>query len=464
MGGNHRLRRQTFATSEAKQASGGSLDGMVTRCAALAVGMLVCGCTTASQTTSGDAGGDVGSASADSAADSSPGDAGLGRDARPSGDAGTGDGGSGGDGGTTLLPMPVISRGVPAFASSGTASLANDADYDTMWRSNETTSTATPSWLAYDLSGVPAAQRQHVDVVFYAVGGDYAEYDIYAKSGAITYNEPRDYTIEGNAAPGGGSAAPTTGWQTLVTVTGNTLISKQHAIDLTGYSWLRLNVTAINGTTQNYNTAVNLDVHDASNGIDDSWLFLGDSITAFAMRNDGAGIGAPSFASLVHASKSAYFPAAEGAGEGGWNSGTAFTIASPDGNGTLFDSWIRNFPGRFVCLSYGTNDGADTSNDNGQTTFDNFVKMIGIVTAAGKIPCIPHVPWAEDTAHQTNAQIINGRIDSLYAMYPVIVKGPDLYSILQGHTEWYQDNLHPNPQGREQYRQGWASAVLGLYP
>ncbi len=58
-----------------------------------------------------------------------------------------------------LEPMPVISRNVPAHASSGTASDANDDDYDTIWRSSETTSAATPSWLAYDLSGVPAAHR-----------------------------------------------------------------------------------------------------------------------------------------------------------------------------------------------------------------------------------------------------------------------------------------------------------------
>jgi hypothetical protein len=436
----------------------------VTRSAALVVCLLVSGCSTASHGTPGDTGGDAGSpSSSDSAVDSTSGDAARGGDAGSTSDASNaGDGGGGADAGSALAPMPIISRGVPAFASSGTPSLANDADYDTMWRSNETTSASTPSWLAYDLSGVPAAQRQHVDVVFYAVGGGYAEYDIYAKSGAVTYNEPRDYTIEGNAAAGGGSA-PTTGWQTLVTVTGNTLISKQHAVDLTGYSWLRFHVTAINGTSQNYNTAVNLDVHDASKGIEDSWLFVGDSITAFAMRNDGAGIGAPSFAALVHASKNAYFPAAEGAGEGGWTSGTAFTIPSPDGNGTLFDSWIRNFPGRFVCLGYGTNDGANASN-GGQPTADNFVKMIGIVTAAGKVPCIPHVPWAEDAAHQTSAQIINGRIDALYKTYPAVVRGPDLYSLLQGHTEWFQDSLHPNPQGREQYRQGWANAVLTLYP
>ncbi|HEX4446038.1 MAG TPA: SGNH/GDSL hydrolase family protein, partial [Polyangiaceae bacterium] len=173
----------------------------------------------------------------------------------------------------------------------------------------------------------------------------------------------------------------------------------------------------------------------------------------------GAGIGAESFAELIHDGNASYFPAAEGAGEGGWNSATAFGIASPDGNGTLFDYWLRTFPGKFVCLSYGTNDGTDGSGD-ATGTYDNFVTMIAKVTAAGKVPVVPHVPWAEDAAHQRNATLINAKLDTLYANYPQVVKGPDLYGILDGHTEWYQDALHPNPQGEEQYRQAWANAML----
>jgi hypothetical protein len=46
-----------------------------------------------------------------------------------------------------------------------------------------------------------------------------------------------------------------------------------------------------------------------------------------------------------------------------------------------------------------------------------------------------------------------------------VVKGPDLYGILQGQTALYQDNLHPTPQGREVYRQSWATAMLAeVYP
>jgi Malectin domain/GDSL-like Lipase/Acylhydrolase family len=364
---------------------------------------------------------------------------------------------------TTASPMPVISRNVPAYASSGTVSSANDSSYDTQWRSNETTSSSTPSWLAYDLSSVPPAQRGQVDVAWYNANGGYDEYDTFVGSSACTppacvaFNEPSDYTLEGNAAAGG--SLPAGGWVTLVTVTGNTRISRRHALSLSGYNWLRLNVTAVNGSAGNENTAVNLDVHDAAQGVTDSWIFFGDSITAFALRNDGAGISASSFAELINAANPSYFPAQEGAGEGGWTSATPLTTTAPSGTETIFDDWLSTFPGRFVCLSYGTNDNTEAAND-ATPTYNNFVTMIGKVTAAGKIPCIPHVPWAEDAAHQTNAQLINAKIDQIYAEYPSVVRGPDLYSVLEGQTTLYQDNLHPNPQGREVYRQASATAML----
>jgi hypothetical protein len=352
--------------------------------------------------------------------------------------------------------MPIISNGVPAYASSGTAKSANDGSYDTEWRSNELTSPSTPSWIAYDLSSVPSAQRGQVDVVWYNADGDYADYDKYAQGGD-TYDEPRDYTIDSNTAPGG--ALPSSGWVTLATVTGNTYVSREQVVNLAGATWLRMRVTAINGSQDNMNTSLNLDVHDASRGVTDSWLFLGDSITAFALRNDGAGIGASSFSQLVRASNPSYFPAAQGAGEGGWNSGTALQAASPDGNGSLFDHWLSTFPGKYVCLSYGTNDGTDGSGD-ATPTYNNFVTMLRKVVVAGKTPCIPHVPWAEDAAHQQNATLINAKIDQIYQQYPQVVRGPDLWAVLQNQTSLYQDALHPNPQGRLAYRKAWANAML----
>ena len=64
----------------------------------------------------------------------------------------------------------IISRNVPAFASSGyyPASFADDDNYDTVWRSQ-----GTPAWLAYDLSGVPSSDRDKVLVVWYNASYDY---------------------------------------------------------------------------------------------------------------------------------------------------------------------------------------------------------------------------------------------------------------------------------------------------
>src|SRR3954468_820836 len=62
-------------------------------------------------------------------------------------------------------PMPLISRGVPAYSSSDSgrpASNANDNDYGTYWRSS-----GVPAWLAYDLSGIPATQRGNVLLAWY---------------------------------------------------------------------------------------------------------------------------------------------------------------------------------------------------------------------------------------------------------------------------------------------------------
>jgi hypothetical protein len=99
---------------------------------------------------------------------------------------------------------PVISRNVPAFASSNSenARLANDGDWATEWRSS-----GQPAWIAYDLSGVPLEQRQQVIVAFHNNSGGY--YDISVVP-APSYNIPGPYVIEGNSASGGGSA-PTSG-------------------------------------------------------------------------------------------------------------------------------------------------------------------------------------------------------------------------------------------------------------
>ena len=135
------------------------------------------------------------------------------------------------------------------------ATNANDGDYNTAWRSN-----GVPATLALDLSGVAAAMRQSILVAWY--NDDTYSYDHTLISGS-GYNNPGSYTIEANAAAGGG-AAPATGWVVLATVTGNHLHSYSHYLSFAGYNWIRANFSASDGSTGNSDIALNIDVYDLS--------------------------------------------------------------------------------------------------------------------------------------------------------------------------------------------------------
>jgi hypothetical protein len=70
------------------------------------------------------------------------------------------------------------------------------------------------------------------------------------------------------------------GW---ATTTDNSFHSRQHLLDLVGYTWLRRHATASDGSPQNEDVALNLDLYAVAGEVADGWIFFGDSITAGAM-------------------------------------------------------------------------------------------------------------------------------------------------------------------------------------
>ncbi len=340
--------------------------------------------------------------------------------------------------GAAPAALPVISRNVPAFASSDIASSANDGNYGTTWRG------AVPGWIAYDLSGVPSEQRRQVVAAWY--NNDTYDYDHTIKNTG-GYNNLKTYTLEGNAAVGG-SSVPVSGWVTLVKVSGNVYHSRQHSIDFSGYNWLRLSVAEADSLSGN-TASINLDVHDASRGIQDDWIFYGDSITAGGMVVNGSGNG--TFGQMINAVKPTYFPAAECGGVG--------ALLSSHG-AQYINIWLSAFPGKYVGLSYGTND--SWGNQAGTAAYyKNMETMVKAVLAAGKIPVIPKIPWARLTDIQNYAPSYNAQIDALYAAYPQIIKGPDLWAFFQSNPNYISsDNVHPTADGYNAMRQQWAYAML----
>ena len=347
--------------------------------------------------------------------------------------------------------MAGISHNVPAFASSVSGvnppSNANGDIYDVFdyhsWKSG-----AVPAWIAYDLSNVPTSQRGLVDVTWLNNTDAYL-YTI--GSGGTPQGMPKDYTIEANAAPGG-TSAPTTGWVTLAGATGNIFHSRQHVVNLAGYNWIRMNITSVTGGTNVL--LMHLDVQDLSqcNQALDSWIFYGDSITLGATNYQEYYDGSPdnfTLGQLVNAQLPQYFPAQEDGGTVG--AGIVDAVNN-------IDAWLAVFPGKYVGVSYGTNDAGSMD----PTTFYNYyASVIQKVIAAGKIPLVSKIPWGKTTTIQTYGPGLNAQIDQLYVNYPQIIKGPDFWTFFQQNPGYMSSgDVHPTSDGYGHMRQLWAQNMI----
>jgi GDSL-like Lipase/Acylhydrolase family len=329
--------------------------------------------------------------------------------------------------------MPVVSQGVPAFASSVNGghgpNLANDNDPGTSWEA-----ASMLGWIAYDISGVPVGQRQQVLIAWYSPHA----LDYIRATPQATDWMPINYTLEMNSGAGGGSVPPASGWTQLAAVSSNNRSSRQHLVSLNGANWVRMSITMSSDPSV---VALDLDIQSAASGATDDWLFMGDSITFMSL---------PRYLSdlpkLLHAANPGYYPAVIDAAIGGTSTATAISV---------IDDTLSNFPGRFVTLNYGTND--DPSNFH----MEDLVKK---VIAAGKIPVIPHMPWSDTSAVQQKGPGLNAAIDALYAKYPSIVRGPDLWTFFTNRTDLIPSgDIHPNTLGQEELRKQWALAIEKIY-
>lgn len=338
-----------------------------------------------------------------------------------------------------LAVMPNIARNAKAYSSHGTATDANDGNFSTTWRSY-----AMPAWIAYDLTGMVVEKRKNMLAVYY--NGSYAYDTVHGSH----YSNLGSYVIEGNTAAGGGQP-PTAGWVELKSVTGNTLHSRQHVLNTPGYNWIRLRVTASDGSAQNEDAALReFALYDISAGITDNFIFYGDSITAGTDFTDTI--------TAVVAQKSAHFPVMENGGEPFDKSSDAVArILGPNG-------YLSLFPGKFVALNYGMNDAGGAGGETGY--YNNMKQLVQAVIAAGKTPIIPKVSYTSASPHANNIPAINAQIDKLYTEFPQIVKGPDFYTFFKQNPQYLERDgsgnigIHPNGDGYDKMAQMWADTLL----
>jgi hypothetical protein len=353
-------------------------------------------------------------------------------------------------------PMNIISQGQPAYGEGTVVYAPADAvlsDYTYGYRCT------APCALDVDLSAVPVAQRQQAVVAWYA---DQTEF--YADPGGpwsmTYYNEPRDYTIDINTAAGGGSP-PTSGWTTLATVTGNVYDARMHPINLAGANWIRMRITATNGSPGNTDALFHFDVLNASAGTSDSWLILGDSTTEEAMTHQEP----TNFMQQVNGTESSYYPVEIDGGQGGWEASTWTTTDPTTGNPYIIDA-LNAYPGHYVALDLGAN---EANNGDTSSYIPNMTTMINDVIAAGKVPELRYsIDWMCTANGSANGPTINSDLQTLIATYPQAVIGPDEWQFLGAYgppsasgSLMSADCLHPSiPTGMNDYRQQYVNTLL----
>ncbi len=371
-----------------------------------------------------------------------------------------GSGGSAGDagGGTPAVteigrPNPIVSRSAAVFASPPANSVAiNDGTYHGgSWSAGSPTA-AAPAWIALQLSAGPTRV-----LVSWDDGGTYD----YERPNSAVYGLPAAYRIEVSADSTNGADGT---WAVRADVTANTVRTRAHSMEFAGQSWIKLIITGTPPMAPNGVAISEIDVHDISASgssiPDDTWFFMGDSITAFAY--DRAFTHQPSFAAGINAAVPAYFPAMINGGIGG--------ETSPQGLARLTKALELNPDYRFFVLGFGTNDAAGSQVP--VATFKSTLQtMIDQLRAAGREPVIPHIPAAPDGGHAA-IPLYNTAIDEL-TVENSLIPGPDLFGYFTDTPGLFTcppcsggrmtDNLHPNDDGLKGMNAAWTEAMLHLY-
>jgi lysophospholipase L1-like esterase len=366
-----------------------------------------------------------------------------------------------------INPNPRISVGRTTFANTPNSRVVDDGKFLTSGWGGGSPTPAAPVWVAEYLGSVPARTRVLLEWNA-GFNYNYADPTTPTSTPSPDYGSPLNYAIytSSNSTTGADGT-----WTLVASVTNNTCRTRSHSFDFTGMSWVKMLVTAIPTFSANGLSLDEIEVYDTSVSYsrgriaEDTWFFMGDSITAFwanratasgtppAYTNDPASH-MPDFAQCINGDNAYYFPSMIDGGIGG--------ELSANGLARLPTDLVANPDYYYWALSYGSNDSA--GNNANTTSFKNNMQaMINLLLANGRMPVIPHIPYAADGQHNFIPNF-NAVIDTLVATNHILA-GPDLYTFFQANTNQLQaDGLHPNDAGMRSDNLLWAQAMRHLYP
>jgi acyl-CoA thioesterase-1 len=339
------------------------------------------------------------------------------------------------------VPNPLISRGKPTFGSSpasGDPKAATDGAYGTFggsFRVGHPTA-EKPAWVA-----IQVGKGYERVLLLWQESGSYNYRE-------TTYGSPKSYRIEVSADSTNGEDGT---WREVVAVPNNEYRARAHSFAFSGQAWVKLLLLSAPENSPNGIALDEVDVHDLSLGGTDTWFFMGDSITAHALRRSSDRGG--SFAELVQKAFPKFTPVVINAGIGGESSHHALRQV---------DTWLSENPDfKYWALGYGTNDAAGNASD-ARAFKDTMTQVVQKIRAQGRVPILARIPAAHDDSH-AGLPAFNAAIDELTRSQR-LPRGPNLYAWFQAHPEHLEDRLHPNAAGILAHQRLWFEAVAWLYP
>jgi hypothetical protein len=329
-----------------------------------------------------------------------------------------------------ISPNPLLSRGKTVYSNLSGASVLNDGRYDRGYGTAVTVSSG--SWVAFDIGSGP----EKLLVSWNAGTQNYEDGNIVPGVCVENMSVVSGYAIATSSNSTDGSDGD---WTVGVTVSDNKVSARASSVVFKGKSWVKITFT---GGTMALNE---VEAFDLSSG-DDTWIFMGNSITSAAFK---PGEDVVTFAERVNAAAPSYFPAMVRAG---------MPCIKASQVAPHIDFYLQNNPDiHYWGIELGTND-AWGGGANGLDGFRNaLVTIIKALKAAGKEPVLVRLPYVNSTWALDRAYL--DCIDSLAQAYG-LVPGPDLYSYFQSHAGEQTDGVHPNATGAASIQRIWAEKML----
>lgn len=344
-------------------------------------------------------------------------------------------------------PNSLISVGRPVEASAGVsnAEAVVDGRYHVGTGAKFGTPTEDdPRWIAIDAGEGPSR--------LLLTWADTAFTD-YTGSGTI----PLDYRVETAAE----FSEDDVDWDTAASFEGNEVRTGGVSFDFEGKRWVRFFVTAAPGATPPV-VIDEIALYDASGAsderADDSWFFLGDSITSGAFPRNFED---ENFDALVSEARPDFMPALVNAGIGGETAANALV--------RLPAVLEQSSSFHFVAIGYGTNDSWGNQDVERVHFEDTLNDIVDQLLDAGATPILARIPFSNgknaggQNEHETIPDF-NAVIDRITAERGLPC-GPDFFAWFQAHPEELgSDGVHPTTTGYRSMNRLWAEAALALYP